>query len=118
MLEVSTRNQSTLTALSLGDGGVVEDVAPIRKRCVGRNNRAALVTVAGGDDLVKEVGSLLVESGVAMARRALAVPSIGRNPGKDFHSSRRTRQPMKINGAVDSDFTFSARRAKLVPVHS
>ena len=47
-----------------GDGGVVEDVAPVGERGVGRNNRAALVTVAGGDDLVKEVGSLLVEGQV------------------------------------------------------
>jgi hypothetical protein len=44
-----------------GDGGVVEDVAPVGESSIGRNERAALMAVAGGDDLIKEVGSLLVE---------------------------------------------------------
>ena len=43
------------------DGGVVEDVAPVGERCVGRNERAALIAMAGGDDLIEEVGSLLIE---------------------------------------------------------
>ena len=44
-----------------GDGGVVEDVAPVGESCVGRNERAALMAVAGGDDLIEEVGSVLIE---------------------------------------------------------
>jgi hypothetical protein len=43
------------------DGGVVEDVAPFRKSCIGRNQRAALMAMAGRDDLIEEVGSLLIE---------------------------------------------------------
>jgi len=48
-----------------GDGGVVEDVAPVGKGCVGRNERAALMAMAGGDDLIEEVGSLLIERKIA-----------------------------------------------------
>jgi hypothetical protein len=44
-----------------GDGGVVEDVAPVGESSIGRNERAALIALAGGDELIKEVGSLLVE---------------------------------------------------------
>jgi hypothetical protein len=44
-----------------GDGGVVEDVAPVGKCCVGRDERAALIAMASGDDLIEEVGSLLIE---------------------------------------------------------
>jgi len=43
------------------DGGVVEDVAPVGECSVGRNERAALMAVTGGDDLIEEVGSLLIE---------------------------------------------------------
>src|SRR5258708_40117385 len=43
-----------------GDGGVVEDVAPVRKGCVGRNERAALMAMAGGGELVEKVGRLYV----------------------------------------------------------
>ena len=44
-----------------GNGGVVEDVAPVGESSVGRNERAALMAVASGDDLIEEIGSLLVE---------------------------------------------------------
>src|SRR5580692_7487723 len=44
-----------------GDGGVVEDVAPVGKCCVGRDERAALIAMASGDDLIEEVGSLLID---------------------------------------------------------
>jgi len=36
-----------------GDSGVVEDVAPVGKCRVGRDERGALVAVAGRDDLIK-----------------------------------------------------------------
>ncbi len=48
-----------------GDGGVVEDVAPVGEGCVGRNERAALMAMASGDNLIEEVGSLLVERKIA-----------------------------------------------------
>jgi len=48
-----------------GDGGVVEDVAPVGKGRVGCNERAALVAVTGRDDLIEEVGSVLIERKVA-----------------------------------------------------
>src|SRR5260370_32395193 len=44
-----------------GDGGVVEDVAPVGEGSVGSNERAALMAVPCGDDLVEEVGCLLIE---------------------------------------------------------
>src|SRR5712691_10645052 len=44
-----------------GDGGVVEDVAPVGEGGIGSNKRAALMAVAGGDNLIEEVGSLLIE---------------------------------------------------------
>src|SRR5215510_8180823 len=43
------------------DGGVVEDVAPVGEGRVGGNDGGSLVTVARGDDLVKEIGALLIE---------------------------------------------------------
>jgi len=48
-----------------GDGGVIEDVAPVGKSCIGRNQRAAFMAVAGGDDLIEEVGRLLVEGKIS-----------------------------------------------------
>jgi len=48
-----------------GDGGVVEDVAPVGKGCVGCNEGAALIAVAGGDDLIEEVGSVLIKGKVS-----------------------------------------------------
>ncbi len=44
-----------------GDGGVIEDVAPVGEGCIGSNERAALMAVASGDNLIEEVGSLLIE---------------------------------------------------------
>jgi hypothetical protein len=38
-----------------GDSGVVEDVAPVGKCCVGRDERGALTAVASRDDLIKKV---------------------------------------------------------------
>ena len=43
------------------DGGVVEDVAPVGKGRVGGDERTSSMAVAGGDDLIEEVGSLLIE---------------------------------------------------------
>src|SRR5258708_26041050 len=43
-----------------GDGGVVEDVAPVRKGCVGRNERAALMAMAGGGGVGGRGGMALV----------------------------------------------------------
>src|SRR5580693_7963186 len=48
-----------------GNGGVVEDVAPVGEGSVGRDQRASLMAVAGGDDLIEEVGSLLIERKIA-----------------------------------------------------
>src|ERR1700726_4671186 len=54
---------------AVGDGGsdgrIKEDVAPVRKGCVGRNHRGSFVAVARRDHLIKEVRSLLVESQVS-----------------------------------------------------
>jgi len=44
-----------------GNGGVEQDVAPVRKGRVGGDNGGALLTVARGDDLIKEVRGLLIE---------------------------------------------------------
>ena len=44
-----------------GDGRVVEDVAPVGKRGIGGDEGTFLFAVAGGDDLIEEVGSLLIE---------------------------------------------------------
>ena len=48
-----------------GDGGVVENVAPVGESRVGCDECAALIAVAGGDDLIEEVGSVLIERKVA-----------------------------------------------------
>ena len=48
-----------------GDGGVVEDIAPVGEGGVGRNQRAAVKAVASGDDLIEQIGSLLIEGKVA-----------------------------------------------------
>ncbi len=52
------------------NGGVVEDVAPVGESCIGSNERAALMAVAGGDNLIEEVGSLLIERDI-LAHRPL-----------------------------------------------
>ena len=44
-----------------GNGGVVEDVAPVGERSVRSDDRCSLVTVAGGDDLIEEIRGLLIE---------------------------------------------------------
>src|SRR6516165_7777751 len=44
-----------------GDGGVVENVAPVGEGRVGGDDGGAFVTVTGGDHLVKEIGALLVQ---------------------------------------------------------
>src|SRR5438270_12759595 len=43
-----------------GDGGV-EDVAPVGERSVSCNDRRALLTVPGRDDLIEEIRTLLIE---------------------------------------------------------
>jgi hypothetical protein len=47
------------------DGGVEEDVAPVGKRYVRGNDRRSLLSMARGDDLIKEIRSLLVESQIS-----------------------------------------------------
>jgi hypothetical protein len=44
-----------------GDGGVVEDVAPVGERRIGSDDSGAFLAVASGDDLIEEVRTLLVE---------------------------------------------------------
>jgi hypothetical protein len=44
-----------------GDGGVVEDVAPVGKCCVGGDDGRALLAVASGDDLIEKIRALLIE---------------------------------------------------------
>src|SRR5213593_2029064 len=44
-----------------GNGGVVEDVAPLGEGSVGSDDGTATQAVAGRDDLIKEIGCLLVE---------------------------------------------------------
>ena len=48
-----------------GDGRIKEDVAPVGERSVGRNHRRMFVAVTRRDHLIKEVGSLLVESQIS-----------------------------------------------------
>ena len=48
-----------------GDGGVVEDVAPVGERCVSCNDSRALLAVAGGDDLIEEIRGLLIEGKIS-----------------------------------------------------
>ena len=43
-----------------GDGGVVENIAPVGEGCVGGNYRGTLMGVPVGYDLVREIGVLLV----------------------------------------------------------
>ena len=43
-----------------GDGGIEKDVAPFRKGGVGRNEYGPLLAVASGDDLIKQIGRLLI----------------------------------------------------------
>jgi hypothetical protein len=48
-----------------GNGGVVEDVASVGERGVSRNQRAAMQAVPCRDDLVEQVGCLLIEGKIA-----------------------------------------------------
>jgi hypothetical protein len=48
-----------------GDRGVEEDVAPVGERCVRCNNRRAFLAVPRRDDLIEEIGGLLVEGQIA-----------------------------------------------------
>ncbi len=43
------------------DGGVVQDIPPLRKGCVGRDERTSLVAVTSGNDLIEQIRGLLVE---------------------------------------------------------
>jgi len=43
------------------DGGVVEDVASVGERRIGSDDGGALLAVAGRDDLIEEIGTLLIE---------------------------------------------------------
>lgn len=47
------------------DGRVVEDVAPFGERAVGSDDGALLLAVARGDDLIEQVGCLLIEREIA-----------------------------------------------------
>src|SRR5882672_7868663 len=44
---------------------LAKDVAPVVESSVGGNERAALMAVASGDDLIEEIGSLLVEGKIS-----------------------------------------------------
>jgi hypothetical protein len=48
-----------------GDRGVEEDVPPVGERCVGCNNRRAFLAVACRDDLIEEIGGLLIEGKIS-----------------------------------------------------
>ena len=48
-----------------GDGGVVEDVAPVGKGGVGSDQSAPFMAVASGDDLIEEIRSLLIQGKVS-----------------------------------------------------
>ena len=48
-----------------GDGRIEKDVPPVRERRVGSNNRGALLAMTRGDDLIKQVGGLLIEGQVS-----------------------------------------------------
>src|SRR5207247_2374250 len=54
---------------AIGDGRrdrrVVKDIAPFRKCSIGCSQRAPLMTVPSGDDLVEEVGGLLIQRKIA-----------------------------------------------------
>lgn len=57
------------------NGGVMQNVSPVRERGIGRDQGAALMAVAGGDDLIEQVGSLLIERKVCSARQGtIATP--------------------------------------------
>ena len=43
------------------DGGVVEDIPPVGKCCVGGDERTSLVAVTSGNDLIEQIRGLLVE---------------------------------------------------------
>src|ERR1700733_7796056 len=47
-----------------GNRCVVENVSPVRERCVGRDHRRFLLAVSGGDHLIKKIGGLLIEGQV------------------------------------------------------
>ena len=44
-----------------GDGGVVEDVAPVGEGCFGNDDGRALLAMTCGDYLIEEIRALLVE---------------------------------------------------------
>jgi hypothetical protein len=44
-----------------GNGGVVQNVAPVREWRVGRDDGGFFLAVPGGDYLIKEIGRLLIE---------------------------------------------------------
>src|SRR5580765_7433428 len=50
---------------SRGDGRIEKDVSPIGERCVRCNDRGTLLAVARGDDLIEEVGGLLIEGQIS-----------------------------------------------------
>ena len=43
------------------DGGVVQDIPPLGKGCVGGDERTSLVAVTSGNDLIEQIRGLLVE---------------------------------------------------------
>jgi len=47
-----------------GNGGVVQNVAPVREWRVGRDDGGFLLAMPGGDYLLKEIGRLLIEGQV------------------------------------------------------
>ena len=48
-----------------GDGRIKEDVAPVGKRSIGRDDCTALVAVARGDDLIKQIRRVLIEGQIS-----------------------------------------------------
>jgi len=44
-----------------GNGGVVEDVAPVGEGSVRGDDRRTFLAMTGGDDLIEEIGALLIE---------------------------------------------------------
>jgi hypothetical protein len=59
--EFSTRRSAIAVAIRR----IEKDVAPFGERCVRRDDRGTLLAMAGGDDLVEEVGGLLIKGQIA-----------------------------------------------------
>jgi hypothetical protein len=75
------------------NGGVVQDVSPVGERSVGRNECAPVLAVAGGDDLIKQVGSLLIERKVAKLIDKCGAPHLSINVKSSVMWSRCANRP-------------------------